>query len=205
MRILLCDDHALFRDGLELVLEQLGEPVELTGVGDAEAALAEVRAGEDDLDLVLLDLGLPGMDGFAALERLRRDHPAVPVVMLSASERARDVKRALDAGAAGFIPKSTRGSVLLSALRLVLSGGVYVPPLMLDAAEGAPAPDLTPRQVEVLRLMARGLTNKEISGVLGIAAGTVKTHIVRIYEVLDVSNRTEAAMRMRELGLDEAG
>ncbi|MDJ0866728.1 MAG: response regulator transcription factor [Myxococcota bacterium] len=205
MRILLCDDHALFRDGLELVLEQLGEPVELTGVGDAEAALAEVRAGEDDLDLVLLDLGLPGMDGFAALERLRRDHPAVPVVMLSASERARDVKRALDAGAAGFIPKSTRGSVLLSALRLVLSGGVYVPPLMLDAAEAAPAPDLTPRQVEVLRLMARGLTNKEISGVLGIAAGTVKTHIVRIYEVLDVSNRTEAAMRMRELGLDEAG
>ncbi|MDJ0869286.1 MAG: response regulator transcription factor [Myxococcota bacterium] len=97
----------------------------------------------------------PAWTGFAALERLRRDHLAVPVVMLSASERARDVKRALDAGAAGFVPKSTRGSVLLSALRLVLSGGVYVPPLMLDAAEAAPTPDLTPRQVEVLRLMAR--------------------------------------------------
>jgi DNA-binding NarL/FixJ family response regulator len=99
--------------------------------------------------------------------------------------------------------------VLLGALRLVLSGGVYVPPLMLDAAEPAPGraarPPLTPRQVEVLRLLARGLTNKEICGVLGIAEGTVKAHAVRIYEILNVTNRTEAATRLRELGLDEPG
>jgi DNA-binding NarL/FixJ family response regulator len=95
--------------------------------------------------------------------------------------------------------------VLLGALKLVLSGGVYVPPLLVGSpGEAARVPgDLSPRQVEVLRLLARGLTNKEISGVLGIAAGTVKTHVVRINEILDVSNRTEAAMRMRELGLDE--
>jgi len=206
VRVLLCDDHELFREGLELVLGQLEADVELVGVGDAEAALA--RVGEDDdLDLVLLDIELPGLDGFEALARLRRDHPAVPVVMLSGSERPEHVRAALDGGASGFIPKSIRSSVLLSALRLVLSGGVYVPPLVLDDAprttrEPAIA-ELSPRQLKVLRLLARGLTNKEISGVLGIAPGTVKSHVVHIYEILDVTNRTEAAMRMRELGIEE--
>lgn len=204
MRILLCEDHALFREGLELVLGQLDPDVELLGVGDAETALEQMA--DDDLDLVLLDIGLPGMDGFEALARLRSEHPSVPVVVLSASERPEDVRRALEGGAAGFIPKSTRGSVLQGALRLVLAGGIYTPPLMLDAAPPAPRPtaaDLTPRQLEILRLLARGLTNKEICGVLGIAEGTVKSHVVRIYEVLDVTNRTEAAMRLYELGLEE--
>ena len=203
MRILLCDDHALFREGLELVIRGLDEEVELAAVGDAETALARVAADED-LDLVLLDLQLPGMDGFTALARLRRDHPSVPVVLLSASERPEDVRTALDAGAAGFIPKSTRGSVLLGALRLVLSGGVYVPPLLLDAAppRRGVAP-LSRRQLDVLRLLARGLTNRDIARVLGIAEGTVKSHVMRVYELLDVNNRTEAAMRMRELGIEE--
>jgi DNA-binding NarL/FixJ family response regulator len=203
VRILLCDDHALFREGLELVIRGLDDEVELSSVGDAETALARV-AGDEDLDLVLLDVQLPGMDGFTALARLRRDHPSVPVVLLSASERPEDVRAALAAGAAGFIPKSTRGSVLLGALRLVLSGGVYVPPLLLDAAPprraGAP---LSRRQLDVLRLLARGLTNRDIARALGIAEGTVKSHVMRVYELLDVSNRTEAAMRMRELGLEE--
>jgi len=205
MRILLCDDHALFREGLEMVIRQLDTDVELVGVGDAEEAL-ECVAADDDLDLVLLDIALPGMDGFAALGRLRRDHPSVPVVLLSASESPADVRSALERGASGFIPKSTRGSVLLGALRLVLSGGVYVPELMLDAPRPTPPrPDaeLSPRQIEVLRLLARGLTNKEISNVLEIADGTVKSHIVRIYDLLDVTNRTEAAMRMRELSLGD--
>ena len=214
MRILLCDDHALFREGLELVVRQLDEDVELLGVGDAETALARV-AEDDDLDLVLLDIELPGMDGFAALERLRSGHPGVPVVVLSASEQPDHVRAALAEGAAGFIPKSTRGSVLLGALRLVLAGGVYVPELMVEAGNGgAPAtapqetarsapPELSPRLLEVLRLLGRGLTNKDISRVLGIAEGTVKSHVIRLYELLDVSNRTEAAMRMRELGLEE--
>jgi two-component system nitrate/nitrite response regulator NarL len=205
MRILLCDDHALFREGLELVMKQLDDEVELIGVGDAEAALAHL-AEDDDLDLVLLDLGLPGMDGFGALAELRRRHVSVPVVLLSASERPQDVRSALEGGASGFIPKSTRGSVLRGAIELVLSGGVYVPPLMLDAPQDvrpSDANELSPRQVEVLRLLARGLTNKEVAGVLGIAEGTVKSHVMRIYEVLEVSNRTEAAMRMRELGLDD--
>jgi DNA-binding NarL/FixJ family response regulator len=207
MKILVCDDHALFREGLELVLGQLDPAAELASVGDAESALARVAA-DDALDLVLLDLQLPGMDGFAALDRLRQDHPSVPVVVLSASESPAHVRSALERGASGFIPKSTRGSVLLSALRLVLSGGVYVPPLVLDGG-AAPGPErdpksaLTGRQLEVLRLLARGLTNREIAEVLKIAEGTVKTHVMHVYEALDVTNRTEAAMRMRELGLEE--
>jgi len=204
MRILVCDDHALFREGLELVIGQLDETVELFGVGDAESALARIDA-DDDVDLVLLDLQLPGMDGFTALARLRREHPSVPVVLLSASEQPADVRVALDAGAAGFIPKSTRGSVLLGALQLVLAGGVYVPPFMLDAPAPSTRPldGLSPRQLEVLRLLARGLTNKDIARVLGIAEGTVKTHVIHLYEALEVTNRTEAAMRMRELGLED--
>src|SRR5690606_5741310 len=120
-------------EGLQLVLGQLDDPVELVGVGDAESALAIVREN-DDLDLVLLDLDLPRMSGFEALAILRREHPAVPVVVLSASERSADARAALEGGASGFIPKSTRGEVLLAAIRLVLSGGIYVPSLMLEGA-----------------------------------------------------------------------
>ena len=208
MKLLVCDDHALFREGLELVLGQLDPKAELVGVGDAETALARV-ADDDGLDLVLLDISLPGMDGFEALQRLRTEHPEVPVVLVSASESPDDVRTALGQGAAGFIPKSTRGAVLLRALELILSGGVYVPPLMMES-ESAPTPrrsgpvdTLTPRQEEVLRLLAKGLTNKDIARVLGIAEGTVKSHVLRLYEVLEVTNRTEAAMRMRELGIDD--
>lgn len=205
MKILICDDHALFREGLELVLGQLDAAAELTSVADAEAALACVRE-DDGFDLVLLDLRLRGMSGFAALDALRREHPEVPVVVLSASESPADVRTALERGASGFIPKSTRGSVLLEALRGVLAGDVYVPPLSLGgsaAARPAPRPALTGRQIEVLRLLARGLTNREIAEVLRITEETAKSHVKHIYEALDVNNRTEAAMRMRELGLDD--
>jgi DNA-binding NarL/FixJ family response regulator len=208
MKILICDDHALFRDGLGLVLERLEPGAELVESSDSQGAL-DLVAADDSFDLVLLDLNVPGMDGLTALRRLRSDHPAVPVVIVSASENPNEVRTALDVGASGFIPKSSNSNVLLSALRLVLDGGIYVPPLALDAK-----PDeedrrrdraLTPRQLEVLSLMARGLTNREICGVLGIAEGTVKTHIAAIFEALEVTNRTEAAVAMRDLGLKAPG
>jgi DNA-binding NarL/FixJ family response regulator len=207
MKILICDDHALFREGLELVLGQLDPAPELESVGDAEEALA--RVGEHDgFDLVLLDLRLRGMSGFAALDALRRRHPEVPVVVLSASESPADVQRALACGASGFIPKATRGSELLDALRHVLAGGVWVPPLLVGGREGPvraarEPPALTERQIEVLRLLARGLTNREIAEVLRITEETAKSHVKHIYSALDVSTRTEAAMRMRELGLED--
>jgi DNA-binding NarL/FixJ family response regulator len=203
MKILICDDHALFREGLELVLAQLDPAAELTSVGHGEAALACV-AEDDDFDLVLLDLGLPGMSGLAVLEALRRQHPEVPVVVLTGSESPADLRVALERGASGYIPKSTRGSVLLEALRRVLAGGVWVPALLDGSARlEEPRPSLTERQIEVLRLLARGLTNREIADVLRITEETAKSHVKHIYSALEVTNRTEAAMRMRELGLEE--
>ncbi len=208
MRFLLCDDHALFRSGLELVLSDLaddGESIDLVGVGNAEAAFAAVEQ-DSDFDLALVDLQLPGMSGFGAIDVFRRDHPELPIVVISASEEPADARLALDKGAMGFIPKSTEASVLLAALKLVLSGGVYVPPMMVgtEATAGAPSADpelpvLSPRQREVLDLIAMGRTNAEIGTALGIAPGTVKSHIVRLFEVLGVANRTEAAMRLEEI------
>lgn len=213
MKILLCDDHALFRAGLRHVLRDLAEGTELREAPNADAALRLLQQ-DSELDLVLLDLDLPGVSGMSALRALRQRFPTLPVVIVSASERAEDVREALAAGAAGFIPKASTSPVLLGALRLVLSGGVYVPPLVLGAAEAPPADpaphvrrreragQLTPRQLEILRLLAKGLTNREICGVLGIAEGTVKAHLAALFEALDVTNRTEAVGLMRELGLD---
>jgi len=216
MKILICDDHPLFRAGLRLVLGDLDDSTELLDAASAEETF-RIADAEPDLDLVLLDLGMPGMDGLAALGVLRERFPALPVVIVSASERHADVRAAIDRGAAGFIPKSSSAPVLLAALRLVLSGGVYLPPLVLATSTAAapassPAADrrreraaaLTPRQLEVLDLMAKGRTNREICEALGIAEGTTKAHVATILEALDVANRTEAAAVMRDLGLDTA-
>lgn len=215
MKLLICDDHAIFRSGLMSVLEELPRAVELEQVSDASSALDRVATGE--IDLVLLDLHMPGMDGWSALREIRARHPTVAVVILSASESAADVRKALDLGAAGFIPKSSDAGLLRAALEVVFSGGVYVPSQLLEPGSGPgrpggePATDreraqrLTPRQREVLVLISRGLSNREIGDVLGISAGTVKTHVAALLEILDVSNRTEATLVMSELDLDSEG
>lgn len=208
MKILLCDDHALFREGLAHVLAGMDENLAVLEAGDLAEALC-VIGEHDDLDLVLLDLGLPGSRGLGALRELRERCPTVSVAVVSANEDAGLVRGALAAGASGFVPKSSTGPVLRSALRLILSGGVYVPEQALDAPPsrragaaigGDPIAELTPRQREVADLVARGLTNKEICSVLGIAEGTVKAHVAALLETLGVSNRTEAAAVLRERG-----
>lgn len=212
VRIVVCDDHGLFRAGLGHVLGELDTAAELVEAPDGARALAAAAASPSP-DLVLLDLALPDMDGMETLRRLRRARPTVPVVVISAWDDPDTVCEALEAGASGFIPKESSSSELLAGLRLVLDGGVYVPRAAVgegDAAREAArrlrrerAARLTPRQREVLHLVGRGLTNREICGVLGLSLGTVKAHLAATFDALEVTNRTEAAVRARELGLEE--
>jgi DNA-binding NarL/FixJ family response regulator len=206
LKILVADDHALFRAGMRHVLKQLANDVEIVEASDCAQALDAVES-TGDIALVLLDLGMPGPDGFAALETLTRRHLALPIVVLSGSESRFDMQRALDTGAMGFVPKSATAPVMLSALRLVLAGGVYVPPELVQSAPAdvrivppAPAPTLTPRQLDVLAGVVEGKRNKVIGAELGLSEATVKAHVSAVFKALGVNNRTQAvraAERMR--------
>ncbi|HTU64543.1 MAG TPA: response regulator transcription factor [Steroidobacteraceae bacterium] len=200
MKLLIVDDHPLFRDGLAALLRQADAAVTILQASSTEDALNVVD--EQVVDAVFMDLMMPGMSGEAAVREFGRRHPDVPVIILSSSENASDVRRVLNAGASGYIPKSATAQTVVSALRLVLSGNVYVPPLLVSAAtsadpRGHDAPralsQLTDRQIDVLRYLKDGLTNKEISANLGIAEKTVKVHIAAIFRTLNVVNRTQAA------------
>lgn len=209
MKFLIVDDHALVREGLRHVLESLADQVAVVEAANAVQAYALVEQ-HVDLDLVLLDLNLPGIDGHAAMQELRRRHGALPVVILSASDDPAGVNAALKMGAAGFIPKSSTREVMLQALRLVLSGGLYIPPQALGMtgletpgalSTSAVGPALTARQTEVLRLIALGKPNKIIAGELNITEATVKAHITDIMRALKVTNRAQAGVAARRLGM----
>jgi DNA-binding NarL/FixJ family response regulator len=207
VKILSVEDHELFRDGLRVALQNLAAPgtnrdaaaPELIEAHTGQQAL-EMLERDSDVGLVLIDLTLPDWNGLELLRIVRARFPTVAAVVVSASERAADARAALDAGAAGFVPKRSGRAVLVSAIQLVLAGGVYVPPLLLEAPSDG-APSLSPRQLEVAELLVKGLTNKEIANVLGMATGTAKTHVAAILETLGVANRTEAVLALVERGL----
>ena len=212
MKILVVDDHPLIRTAVRNVLTQVEADVEVHEAQDCPAALALVET-HPDLTLVLLDLHLPGMGGLDALSILRERYPEIPAVVLSAADDRESVLQALDRGAMGFIPKSSPNAVMVSALRLVLSGGVYLPPEVLAApvaqAADTPAvsaprpatPGFTQRQAQVLALMVQGKPNKLICRELGLAERTVKVHITAILKALKVSNRTQAVIATGRLGI----
>lgn len=210
VKILVVDDHVLIREALRGVLLELraeAQVLEAAGARDTRRALGE----HPDVELVLLDLRLPDLSGFDLLGELRERHPAVSVVVLSASSERDDIARALRLGAMGFIPKSAAREVMLGALRLVFSGGVYVPPEILDAPTAPPQPPLprsaaaalglTERQMDVLTLMMQGKSNKVICRMLDIAEPTVKNHVTAILRALNASNRTEAVVAASALDL----
>lgn len=207
MKVLIADDHPLVRDALARTVRELDPAAQVEQAGDFEMLLhlaLDDRAAPTDL--ALLDLNMPGMDGTAGLRRLREELPTLPVVVASGQDDVATIRAVLAVGAAGFISKSERPEVLLSALRLVLAGGVYVPARSLDAPT-APTPAsaaalLTPRQRDVLLALSRGQPNKLIARELGLTEGTVKIHIAAILRALQARNRTEAVVRARALGLD---
>ena len=218
MKMLVVDDHPLVRDGMHHLLAPLAASVEVLEASDCESALALARA-HPDISLILLDLNLPGVRGFEALDRVRREQPALPVVILSMHRDRPTVLEAFRRGAMGFIPKASAKAVIVNAVRLVLSGGVYLPPEAVIEAEGpgrdatglelrSPSPralsslQLTVRQQQVLALLMRGKSNKEICRTLGIAERTVKIHVTALLNALRVTSRTQAVIAAHELGFD---
>jgi DNA-binding NarL/FixJ family response regulator len=198
MKILVADDHHLFRSGIRHLLDELGDGVEIVEAADHGSALERI-ATEANFSLALIDLHMPGSDGHQSLESLAKRFPTLPIVVLSACDDRDDMQRAFDCGALGFIPKSSSPAVMLNALRLVLAGGIYVPPIFLQSRTAAlttasSTPDLTPRQSEVLALILEGKPNKSIAAQLHLTEATVKAHVTAVFKALKVSTRTQAAL-----------
>lgn len=208
MRILLADDHPLFREGIKPLLRKLDAQVDVIEAKDYPSAFAAAGAA-GDLDLALIDLYMPGADG-GGVARFRAAFPDVPVIVLSASEQPDDIQHLLAVGALGYITKSSPSEVILGALRLVLAGGVYLPPSLLGnrgAPDGAPdilrqKASLTLRQLEVLGELVRGKSNRQIAESLHVTEGTVKIHLATIFRLLGVANRTEAVLVAQRMGLE---
>ena len=211
MKVLLVDDHVLIREAMRGVICELQPDADVLEAGTCADGLSLIEQ-HPDVRLVMLDLALPDRDGFEALEELRERYPAVSVVMLSGMNDRDNVLRALDKGASGFIPKSGSRDVLVNALRLILVGGIYIPPeILIDnpVRDSSPVPTadrrspvtlgLTPRQLEVLALMMQGKSNKLICRALHLAEPTVKNHVSAILKALGAANRTEAALLATEL------
>ena len=198
------------------MLQALDQRLELLEAQTGDEALDLARRHQD-ITLILLDLALPGVDGFETLRRFREEFPGIPVVVVSAFDQPEFVTRAIDTGAMGFIPKTSGTQLLLNALRLVLSGGVYLPAELLRRHDSIPpaAPQLatspaqlrdpreiglTERQSQVLTLLVQGKPNKIICRELNLAEGTVKIHVTAILKALSVTNRTQAVIAVSKLG-----
>jgi DNA-binding NarL/FixJ family response regulator len=220
MKILLADDHALIRSGLRGELVELDAVLEFVEAWDAET-LRQMLDRHRDVDLALVDLTMPGMRGAETIGALREQFPTVPLIVLSGNDAPVEVRDVLQAGASGFIPKTAMSKLMLHAIRLVLAGGQYLPPQLMQvlggdasAVEVASAPIagrllsdrgfdaarlalLSPRQKEVFALLASGLSNKMIARQLDVTEGTVKSHVATIFDVLNVHNRVSAVARAR--------
>ena len=222
MKVLLVDDHPLILSALQTMIQELDPDVQVTAVSSAAAARSALAA-DADFDLVLLDLQLGDASGFDVLVEMRKAHPALPVVVISASDRASDVIQAIDLGAMGFVPTRASNDTLVEALRLVMAGGIYVPAMHLGSnansgharahMPGIPAAEsagyqvtpsfeelgLTPRQADVLTQLLQGKPNKEIARRLGLSVETVKDHVQAVLRALGVSSRTQAVLAVSQM------
>ena len=194
MKLLIVDDHMVVLEGIAALLGQSPLTPEVLRATDVESALRIAREN-DDLDAVLLDLRMPGMDGKSALRLLGQEHPTLPVLILSSSEDPEDVRQAFALGALGYVAKSASATTLLGAFNLVLAGELYVPSFMMRSQHLFSArPDaLTPRQGEVLEMLRARLSNREIAERLELSEKTVKAHVTAILRSLGVSSRNEIA------------
>jgi DNA-binding NarL/FixJ family response regulator len=208
LKILVVDDHALVREGLRQVLKGLDDSLEVLEAGVCSRAFALAQT-HPDLDLVLLDFHLPDMNGLQALEVFSKDHPELPIIMLSGSVNPSMMHLVMKKGAAAFLTKSGNSEELLSVARIVLSGGIYIPPALaaqaIDFSSNSAfgelnTPNLTSRQEDVLRLLMDGYANREIGQKLHLSEETVKNHVTGILRNFGVQNRTQAVLAARRFG-----
>lgn len=207
--ILVADDHPLFREALKGAVAKLLPQARLVESENAESLFASAEA-HPEADLLLLDLNMPGAHGFSALVHLRAVQPQLPVIVVSAREEASVVRRALEHGASGFIPKSSDPATIRAAVAAVLDGGHWSPPQAEhgdgvapeEAVIAARIRELTPQQFRVLGMLGSGLLNKQIAHALGVSEATVKAHMTAILRKLGANNRTQAVLLAGRLALD---
>lgn len=221
MKLLLADDHTLFRDALVQYIERAEPLAKVTLARDFPEVLQAMEITPEQ-DLILLDLRMPGMNGMEGFKAIRDKYPDIPVALMSGVAESEDVRAAIDLGAVGYFPKTLSGKALIKAIQLVLTGQKFIPydhssggimpsyydgGQRSDAVEKVIAPrnvaeiNLTPREKDVLSYLAKGASNKEIATALGLQVVTVKLHVRGVCRKLDAKNRTQAALRARELGL----
>lgn len=215
MHVIVADDHPLVLDALKACFKQLGPDTVIDGVGDLNQALDHADRAES-LDLVVLDINMPGMNGLKGLETIKARFPDVPVVLLSGDCDAELVRKGLAHGAAGFLPKKLAGPAMIKAIELVLCGETYVPRTALEQGtvtaggprglwigQGSALARLTPRELQILGMLCKGHSNKGIARELGLKSVTVAFHLKGVFRKLGVASRTEAALLAARLGLAE--
>lgn len=211
--VVIADDHPIFRQAIRLALEQACNECRILEANDFDALDALLQR-DSDHDLVLLDLFMPGVEGFSGLLYLGKAYADLPVVMISANEDPAVMQRALDCGASGYIPKSSSVTDIIDAISTVLQGELWMPAVATQPGRGLSAAEaqaaerlqqLTPQQFRVLNMMCRGLANKNIADQLDLAEATVKVHVTAIMRKLGVTNRTQAVLMANRLAASEPG
>lgn len=209
-RLAIADDHPLFRGALREAVSGLFDRVDIAEAGSFDQLSKLLETGPD-LDLILLDLAMPGVRGFSGLMYLRAQYPSVPVVVVSANDDPAVIRRCMDFGASGFIPKTLGIDPIREAITRVLKGGVWTPPdVDLNAVTDAETAALmarltalTPQQVRVLMMLSEGLLNKQIAYELGVSEATVKAHVSAILQKLGVESRTQAVIAASKIEIGQ--
>ncbi|EPJ47027.1 MAG: hypothetical protein OFPII_16000 [Osedax symbiont Rs1] len=197
MKLLLADDHGLFRDSMGLWLQQLSDKVEIEFAIDLPSTKAALE--QSNFDLIILDLYMPQMQGVSSIQELCQNL-ATPVVIVSAEENPQVMHRCIDAGAKGYVPKSSDGMSILSALKAVIAGGIYLPSCAaLNTEPLSVELKLNDQQIKILSLISIGKSNKEIAAKLFLSEGTIKQYVTKLLRVLKVDNRVQASVKAREL------
>ena len=207
MKILIADDHALFRDGLAMRLEEINHDIVLLQAPTFSQA-AKILDKENDINMIIVDLDMPDMRWEDGVEELKKKAPRASMIVISASEDIRNIRKILASGIKGYIPKRSDPKIMHNALKLILEGGTYIPPALIENSNESTSNNyrhngktLTNRQSQVLDLIAQGKSNKQIAYEMGVSEATVKLHINALLRSLKVNNRTQAVVTAQKLGL----